>query len=525
MAIGPAWASAAPAPFVDDTATDFAAGAPGTATSTTDAPGSVRLKKTLKSEPFNGPALPASMEALQWTQGAGSAAVDVPTGTLKVDGERVNDTRFYDPGQTLEFTATFSAAASEHIGFGNTLEGAPWAIFTTAAGNGANLEASTLAPGQMPSEAMRTDIPGVSPTAPHTFRIVWTATSVDYYILDVQSAPVASHPVAIAAQMRPVMSDFTAGDALVLSVDSLGLNLYPTSGAFESRVENAGDPRAIWGALNATVAGTGATFETRSGNTATPDTSWSNYQALGAGGHIQSPSAQYIQYRATLNTGDDRVTPSLDRVEMSYDIDTVAPSVAADAVQVNGTTARVAFASPDSDVAGFQCSLDGGAFTACTSPKDYSGLSAGSHTVSLRGVDRVGNVGTPISKTFSVASSQGGGQTGGGSSGVDKTAPKVTLVAKSLKASKKGTVSFTVACPATEATCKVTLKLKNGAKTVASKTVTVKGGKTKTVTLQLNKATRQQLKHRSLKLSSVLSASDAAGNKRTTSKKVTLHKS
>jgi hypothetical protein len=53
----------------------------------------------------------------------------------------------------------------------------------------------------------------------------------------------------------------------------------------------------------------------------------------------------------------------------------------------------------------------------------------------------------------------------------------------------------------------------------------VKGGKSKTVTLQLNKATRQQLKHRSLKLSSVLSATDAAGNKKATSKKVTLHKS
>ena len=79
----------------------------------------------------------------------------------------------------------------------------------------------------------------------------------------------------------------------------------------------------------------------------------------------------------------------------------------------------------------------------------------------------------------------------------------MTLVAKSLKASKKGAVSFTVGCPATESTCQITLKLKNGAKTVASKTVTVKGGKTKTVTLQLNKATRQQLKHRSLKVSTV----------------------
>jgi hypothetical protein len=122
-------------------------------------------------------------------------------------------------------------------------------------------------------------------------------------------------------------------------------------------------------------------------------------------------------------------------------------------------------------------------------------------------------------------SGSGGGSSSGGNSTADKTAPKVTLVVTSLKASKKGTVSFIFGCPATEVRCQITLKLKNGAKTVASKTVTVKGGKTKTVTLQLNKATRQQLKHRSLKLSSVLGATDAAGNKRTTTKKVTLHRS
>ena len=38
----------------------------------------------------------------------------------------------------------------------------------------------------------------------------------------------------------------------------------------------------------------------------------------------------------------------------------------------------------------------------------------------------------------------GGGSSSGGNSSVDKTAPKVTFVAKSLRASKKGTVSFTV---------------------------------------------------------------------------------
>jgi hypothetical protein len=271
---------------------------------------------------------------------------------------------------------------------------------------------------------------------------------------------------------------------------------------------------------------TGTTFETQTGNTATPDASWSHFEAVGAGGAIQSPSGQYIQYRATLNGAN----ASLDSASLAYTVDNAAPSAAISSVDVSGANASVSFSSPDSDIKGFECSLDGGAFAACASPKAFTGLAAGSHTVVVRPIDQAGNVGPTVSRAFSIASSQsgGGGSAGGGStqsSNVDKTAPKVTLVAKSLKVSKKGAVSFTVGCPATEATCKVTLKLKNGAKTVASKTVTVKGGKTKTVTLQLNKATRQQLKHRSLKLSSVLSATDAAGNKKTTSKKVTLRRS
>ncbi len=101
----------------------------------------------------------------------------------------------------------------------------------------------------------------------------------------------------------------------------------------------------------------------------------------------------------------------------------------------------------------------------------------------------------------------------------------MTLVAKSLKASKKGTVSFTVGCPATEQSCKVTLKLKNANKTVASQTVNLKGGKTKTVTLTLNKATKSLLKKRSsLKVSAVTTATDAAGNTRTTTKAMTLRR-
>jgi hypothetical protein len=536
MAIGATGAAAAPLSFVDDTALHFGAGTPGTATSVTDAPGSVRLKRTMKTEPFNGPNLPASMEHVQWAPPAGTAAVDVLTGMLNVDGERVTDTRFYDPGQTLEFRATFSPTApAQHVGFGNTLEAGPWAIISTGGGgSGLDLQVSTQpVQGASESSAMVESIPGVDKSIPHTYRIEWSAAEVRYYVDDILRR---THNLAAALptplppftnQLRPIISD-AAADAAQVSIDSLGMSLFPNSGAFESQVFNAGDARGVWDTLSSTGVGTGITFETRSGKTGNPnDGSWSAYQSLGTNGAIQSPSGQFIQYRATLSTGDDRVTPSLDSVTIGYDIDNTLPSATIDGVQVSGTTANVTFSSADLDKAAFVCSLDGGAFGPCTSPKAFTGLAAGSHTATVRAIDKVGNIGTPVSKTFSIASSSSGGATQGssGASGTaaDKTSPKVSLVAKSLRASKRGTVSFRVKCPATEKSCKITVKLMNGKKVAAKKTVTVAGGKTATVTLQLAKAIRKQLRsHGSLKVSAVTTASDAAGNKRTAKQSMTL---
>jgi hypothetical protein len=526
MAIGPAWASAAPSPLTDDVQADFAAAGPQTGTWAVE-PGQVRLKLGTVAENFDT-GIPADYQASAWpdgqlgpqTGGNGSVA----GGVLTVDGAHFHSIADPTslPPQTLEFRATFSGDQYQHIGLGNTFGDGPWAMFSTgptAATPGTFFARTMTGPG---GTAVDTAIPAtIDPTVSHVYRIEWTATDVKFYV---DGTLITTPAATIAGPMRPVISDLNASPANVVKADWFDMGAVPSSGTFVSRVLQADNAHAVWG--NLTSASSGTTFETRSGNTATPDGSWSGFQAVGAGGAIQSPSGQYIQYRATL-TGS---AASLDSASLAYTVDNAAPSAAISSVDVSGATASVSFSSPDSDIAGFECSLDGGAFAACTSPKAFTGLAAGAHTVVVRPIDKAGNVGPTVSRAFSIASSQsgGGGSTGGGStqsSNVDKTAPKVTLVAKSLKASKKGAVSFIVGCPATEATCKVTLKLKNGAKTVASKTVTVKGGKTKTVTLQLNKATRQQLKHRSLKLSSVLSATDAAGNKKTTSKKVTLHKS
>ena len=49
----------------------------------------------------------------------------------------------------------------------------------------------------------------------------------------------------------------------------------------------------------------------------------------------------------------------------------------------------------------FQCRFDGKSFAVCTSPLSFSGLSAGNHTVYVRAIDRAGNAGVTVFRTFS----------------------------------------------------------------------------------------------------------------------------
>jgi len=50
----------------------------------------------------------------------------------------------------------------------------------------------------------------------------------------------------------------------------------------------------------------------------------------------------------------------------------------------------------------FQCSLDGKAFTLCTSPKTYKNLKRGKHTIQVHVIDSAGNVSAPATKSFKI---------------------------------------------------------------------------------------------------------------------------
>ena len=69
---------------------------------------------------------------------------------------------------------------------------------------------------------------------------------------------------------------------------------------------------------------------------------------------------------------------------------------------ITDTSATFTFHSDD-PAAGFECSLDGGPFAACTSPDTIAGLAVGQHTFTVRAVNGAGTEPNPPSRMFVVS--------------------------------------------------------------------------------------------------------------------------
>ena len=98
------------------------------------------------------------------------------------------------------------------------------------------------------------------------------------------------------------------------------------------------------------------------------------------------------------------------------------------------SSASFTFTSPDG-TATFECALDTPTFTACTSPKAYTGLADGSHTFQVRAVNAAGPDPSPASRTWTV----------------DTTAPETTIDSGPNGTVTTSTVAFTFSSP-TDAT-------------------------------------------------------------------------
>ena len=105
---------------------------------------------------------------------------------------------------------------------------------------------------------------------------------------------------------------------------------------------------------------------------------------------------------------------------VSVTVDVTAPSVSitsgpSDASTSNSASASFGFTSAASDLARFECELDGAGFGACGSSSPgsttVSGLADGGHTFKVRAVDAAGNISTVATRSWTV----------------DRTAPVVSV--------------------------------------------------------------------------------------------------
>ncbi|MCY1073568.1 kelch repeat-containing protein [Archangium lansingense] len=163
----------------------------------------------------------------------------------------------------------------------------------------------------------------------------------------------------------------------------------------------------------------GASFEcSLDGAAFTPCTSPATYVQLAEGSHS-------FQVRARDVAGNVDATPAAH----DWTVDQTAPDTAlasAPANPSNQSTASFTFSSEAG--ASFECSLDGAAFTPCTSPATYVQLAEGSHSFQVRARDVAGNVdATPAAHDWTV----------------DQTAPDTALTSAPASPSNQPTASFT----------------------------------------------------------------------------------
>ncbi|MEZ5061235.1 MAG: Ig-like domain-containing protein [Solirubrobacterales bacterium] len=114
-----------------------------------------------------------------------------------------------------------------------------------------------------------------------------------------------------------------------------------------------------------------------------------------------SDGSHTFEVRATDAAGNTDATPE----QATFTVDTVAPTTTIIGEPLspgNDQTPSFTFASNEAG-ASFECSVDAGPFTSCSSPHEPASLPAGQHSFDVRAVDQAGNTdATPEHRTFVV---------------------------------------------------------------------------------------------------------------------------
>jgi hypothetical protein len=139
----------------------------------------------------------------------------------------------------------------------------------------------------------------------------------------------------------------------------------------------------------------GLAFECRlDGGSFVSCTSGKSYTGLAADSHT-------FEVRAKDEAGNTDSTPA----PFTWTIDLTPPSVptidSGPTNPTNQTGGSFSFTDTEAGVI-FHCQLDGSGYSACSSPKSYSGLNLGSHTFSVKAQDAAGNQSSAASFTWTI---------------------------------------------------------------------------------------------------------------------------
>ncbi|MFM6929191.1 MAG: beta strand repeat-containing protein [Bdellovibrio sp.] len=140
--------------------------------------------------------------------------------------------------------------------------------------------------------------------------------------------------------------------------------------------------------------------------------SQANSQAVSVNVTSAGDGTKTLRLWALDSTGLTSVTPTT----FSFNLDTGVPSVSISTTPLAmSNTGSQSFGFSGEDNGGYidryECKMDGGSWTSCSSPQSYASLAEGDHTFSLRAMDTAGNASTVESKSWHI----------------DLTAPVLTL--------------------------------------------------------------------------------------------------
>lgn len=214
---------------------------------------------------------------------------------------------------------------------------------------------------------------------------------------------------AVAAWQDCTTKTFTADPALadgayVFSVRSVGVGGEGVPEGRSFTVDTAAPAAAITAPVNgATVSGSPrfafsteafASFQCSFDDSAFTDCAPGNTRVFGSNG------THTLRIKAIDRAGNVSAASE----PLSFTVDVTAPTVTIDSPPEGAATGGSPVFTFNASEAGstYRCRLNDQPFAACGSPQGYAGVAAGTHTFQVRATDAVGNIGSVVTRTFSV---------------------------------------------------------------------------------------------------------------------------